>query len=227
MKLTRFFATTIFVAAAMCALAPRAESASEPFAHLSRQEVPGRQIGWIQNQTLEAFTEAVEANKPLVIVFGDRTSRFFVKQAEVALPCPHVNQLVGHAVFAIGMPDTDEYARRMALRLKLATYPTISVIAPRTDKLVELHRMEGFFDAEAIATDLRKVIWPKGLPDPPKLPSNSFAYPNMACTAEGARRLGIGLKETPRSAPSVAPLPPPPDKRAQPAPKPYGETPKP
>ena len=121
---------TILALLSMCALAPYANTQSAPFPNLPRQESPGRQIGWYQNQTNDAFVKAVETNKPLIIVFGDRKSPFFVKTAETVLPCPHLNQLAGKAVFLIGMPDTDEFARRIAVALKLTDYPTISVIAP-------------------------------------------------------------------------------------------------
>ncbi|CAH1648994.1 hypothetical protein CHELA40_10156 [Chelatococcus asaccharovorans] len=60
-------------------------------------------------------------------------------------------------MFAYGSPSTDEYARRMAERLKLSVYPTISVIAPRTDRLTEEYRMA-------------RDYWPKGIAQPRKPP---------------------------------------------------------
>ena len=165
---------------------------------LPRSEIAGQQIGWAVNETIEAFVEAVESNRPLVVVFGDSTSNFTQKLIELVLPCPHVNQLAGAAVFAYGSPLIDEYARRMAVRLKLTTYPTISVIAPRTDRLTELHRIEGLFDAQSTAQFLRNAMerngyWPKARPAQAGLPTHVLAYPGKACTREGARRLGIDV----------------------------------
>jgi len=139
-----------------------AQSAGDTFPRLPAAEVQGKQIGWTVNATLDAFVRAVETVKPLVIVFGDVNSGFTRKLTELVLACPHLNQLAGVAVFAYGAPATDEYARRMASRFKLQTYPTISVIASRTDTLTELYRMEGLFDAERIAGDLQQTLRQNG-----------------------------------------------------------------
>ena len=177
-----------------------AQSAGDTFPRLPAAEVQGKQIGWTVNATLDAFVRAVETVKPLVIVFGDVNSGFTRKLTELVLPCPHLNQLAGVAVFAYGAPATDEYARRMASRFKLQTYPTISVIASRTDTLTELYRMEGLFDAERIAGDLQQTLrqngyWPKDLAAPTALPRHPLAYAGKACNREGAARLGIDVRE--------------------------------
>lgn len=190
------------VAASVLAATPcmsRARSADDAFDRLPQVEVPGRQIGWPQSGTLDAFTRAVEEAKPMIVVFGSAESSFTQQLAELVMPCPQLNQLAGAAVFVYGSPLADEFARRMAVQLKLTVYPTISVFAPRTDRLTELHRLEGFFDAETIASDLRQVIerggyWPKGLAAPTSLPRHVLAYPGKACTREGAERLGIRTK---------------------------------
>ena len=186
----------VATAAMSCLLGAAAQAAADAFERLPEIEAPGRQIGWPRKGTLEAFTFAVENAKPMVVVFGSAGSGYTQKLAELVIPCPHINQLAGAAVFVYGPPQADEYARRMALRLKLTEFPTISVIAPRTDRLTELYRMEGFFDAETIANDLRKAIegggyWPKGLAVPAALPRNPLAYGGKACNAEAARRLGF------------------------------------
>jgi hypothetical protein len=77
----------------------------------------------------------------------------------------------------------------MAVHLKLTDYPTISVLAPRTDVLTEIYRLEGAFDAATIAADLYQVFrqnnyWPADRPPPEPLPTSDLAYPNMICTPE-------------------------------------------
>jgi hypothetical protein len=173
-----------------------AQGAGEPFTDLPRQEIRGSQIGWYVNDTLSAMTAAVESNKALIMVFGDKSSSFTAIMSARVAPCPHLNQLAGAAVFAFGSPNVDEFARRMAVHLKLTEYPTISVIEPRTDMLAELYRMEGFFDAESIGADLQSALtksnlWPTDMARPGRLPQHALAYPGMACTVEGAKRLGI------------------------------------
>jgi hypothetical protein len=189
-------AAVVAAATALSATPGGAQAATDAFLSVPRQEVPGNQIGWYVNQTLDAFTKAVENTKPLIVVFGEQSSPFTQHFAKFVTSCPQLNQLAGVAVFAYGSPPADEYARRMASHLKLTTYPTISVIYPRTDRLTEVHRLEGFFDAEAAADILQRALvsadlWPKGLAKPRKLPSHYLAYAGKACTAEGAKRLGI------------------------------------
>ena len=173
-----------------------AHGAAEPFTQLPRQDVRGSQIGWYVNDTLEAFVHAVENNKALIIVFGDKTSPLTMAMSARVAACPHLNRLAGAAVFAFASPSVDEYARRMASHLRLTAFPTISIVAPRTDKLTELYRLEGFFDAETIANDLLSALgqarlWPADMDRPGPLPQHPLAYPGMACNPAGAKRLGL------------------------------------
>lgn len=168
-----------------------AQTAGDAFDRLPGNEMSGRQIGWGKAGTLEAMKKALVDAKPMVVVFGSQDASLAQLLAQKVLPCPHLNQLAGIAVFVYGAPQEDEFARRMALHLKLTVFPTISVIAPRTDVLTETYRMEGFFDAEAIARDLRMAFerggyWPKGY-SPAVLPQHRLAYPNMICTRDAGR----------------------------------------
>ena len=158
-------------------------------------EIPGQQAAWYVNATLDAMTDAVEKNRPLILVFGGPSSPKTVLFARHVAPCPHIGQLAGAATFAYGAPDADEFARRIAVRLGLTVYPTIAVIAPRTDDVVALYQMEGLFTGEQVGSDLYQVLaqgkyW-QGNP-PAALPSHYLAYPNLACTQEGFDRLGLG-----------------------------------
>ncbi len=118
-------------------------------------------VSWKTN-SLDAFTEAVESEKPMVVVFGDNSSALFNKQMqELKEDKNHMmSKLSSRAVFVVGKPNEDEYARRMATHLKLTDYPTVSVIAPRTDQLTETYRMEGYFNVSDIFNDLNKALPP-------------------------------------------------------------------
>lgn len=173
-----------------------AQADAEVFQQLPSQEIPGQQPGWFVNATLDAMTDAVERNRPLILVMGDATSSLTIDFGRYVAPCPHFGQLAGAATFAYGSPMTDEFARRIALHLKLTDYPTISVLAPRTDFLHEVYRLEGIFDAKTAAGYLYQALvqngyWPADRPRPAALPSHYLAYPNLACTKEGARHLGL------------------------------------
>ena len=193
---------SVMVLAAAAALSgPACAQAPDAFLNLPRQEAPGRQIGWFANQTMDAFVKAVETNRPVILVVGDANSKFTQAFAKQVTPCPHLNQLAGAAVFAYGSPSADEFARRIAVHLKLTVFPTITVLAPRTDKLTELYRLEGFFDARTAAEDLRKALvasnYAKDLAAPKTLPSHYLAYPGLACTPQGAKRLGFPTDYSP------------------------------
>jgi len=82
----------------------------------------------------------------------------------------------------------------------LQTRRALGVVATnhgRSRKVLhELYRLEGFFDAATAAGDLYQVLtqnnyWPADRPAPEPLPTSDLAYPNMACTPAGARKLGI------------------------------------
>lgn len=119
-----------------------------------------------EDNSLEAFIKAIEQDKPLVVLFGN-SPKFrspegtnFTNAIRKEFDKPELQELRDRAVFTLGFPEEDEYARRMASHLKLTDYPTISIIAPRTDQLTETYRMEGFFTAAEIVKDLKLALPP-------------------------------------------------------------------
>lgn len=124
-------------------------------------------IEW-RKDSMKAFVEALETQKPMVVIFGDDSSEHFKQQLRELNEDRHhlMGSLSDRAVWVVGKPTEDEYARRMATHLKLTDYPTISVIAPRTDKLTETYRMEGYFPISDIYSDLKQVLPPASTPAP-------------------------------------------------------------
>jgi hypothetical protein len=192
--LLRLLRRAVPLAAAIATAAVAVPALADPVTELPAVTVPGRQIGWTHD-VMTAFTEALETNRPLVLLFGarDGSNPLLDATARTVLPCPQLNQLAGLAVFAVALPQEDEFAHRIAAHLRLTEFPTVTVIAPRSDVLTELHRMEGFFNAADIAADLRQLLAPyapagfiEGLRP---LPQSAFAYPNLACNAASERRL--------------------------------------
>jgi hypothetical protein len=120
-------------------------------------------IHW-ENNTLAAFTKALEETKPLVVVFlADPKARFensrnLSNDYQIVLNSKELVAFKDRAIFAKGFAHEDEFARRMAIHLKITDYPTLSVIAPRTDQLTETYRMEGFFKIEEIVHDLNLAL---------------------------------------------------------------------
>lgn len=134
------------------------------------ERVVEKAIEW-RDSAVDAFVEAIDSKKPMVMVFGDDSSPLFKRQMEeLAADKDHqMSSLSKRAVFVVGRPDKDEYARRIATSLKLTDYPTISVIQPRTDALEESYRLEGYFPVSDIYSDLNKVLPPVKTKNPSPL----------------------------------------------------------
>lgn len=117
-----------------------------------------------EEDSLQAFVKAVEQDKPMVVLFGN-PPKFrspegtnFTNAIRKEFDKPELQELRDRAVFTLGFPEEDEFARRMGTHLKLTEFPTISIIAPRTDQLTETYRMEGFFTAAEIVKDLKLAL---------------------------------------------------------------------
>jgi hypothetical protein len=192
----RSFAGVVLVAAGLwMAAAPApavAQSDVEAFSRLPSQEVAGAQIGWFVNNTQAAFVDAIEKQRPLILVLGDSTSNLTLAFAQYVASCPHLNQLASAATFAYGSPASEEDARRVAVHL-------------RPDRLSDHHRPGAANRHPARTLPHGGILrrgrcgrrplhnyWPADRPPSEALPTSDLAYPpNMACTHEGARKLGI------------------------------------
>lgn len=130
---------------------------------------PPTAIEWRRN-LLDAFVEAVENKKPLVVLFASRPASAFkdgrhLSNAQwVELDKPEVQALAGKAVFAVCHFDhaagvmLDSYAEKMRTKLRVTELPTLSVIAPNDKRLVEVYRLVGPFPADEVATDLGRKL---------------------------------------------------------------------
>lgn len=164
-------------------------------------------IHWEMN-TLDAFVKAVEEVKPMVVVFlapkefrnekGGNLSNDF----QAVLDSKELLAFKDRAIFAKGFAHEDEYARRMASHLKLTVYPTISVIAPRTDQLTETFRMEGFFKIEEVVSDLNLALPKAKTAEPGKKSSGNAkeVKPQSAAQHDGTKGEAASFPEADRKA---------------------------
>jgi hypothetical protein len=171
------------------------------------QDAPAKapaEFAW-EEDSLQAFVKAVEQNKPMVVLFGNLpkfrspTGTNFTNDIRKEFNTPELIALRERAVFTLGFPDEDEFARRMALHLKLTDYPTISVIAPRTDQLTETYRMEGFFKAGDIFKDLTRALpAPKDAPpaaaNEPKKEAAPLSEADQKAIQEAVTAYGAAFK---------------------------------
>lgn len=114
-------------------------------------------IPW-HHDTLDAYKEALKANKPLVVVFGEQGSSWFVDQM-AEMRKPEMEEVAQQAVWLEGIPSKDKAAAAIAKALELKEYPTISVLAPNPDKITETMRFEGFFPINELRAPLQKAIY--------------------------------------------------------------------
>jgi hypothetical protein len=138
----------------------QAETAAELGQVLAQvsDEVPQVWIGWYVDRSIDAFREAIDKNKPLVLVVSEDWCSYCQWLAYDALRCPAVDQYAGEAVFAFSSPSKEKGANAIADSLDIAAYPTITVLEPEARMLLERGRINGYFDASALGEHLDTII---------------------------------------------------------------------
>lgn len=133
-----------------------------------KDEVKGVRIGWYVNHAIDGFREAIDANKPLVLVVAEETCVFCQDLLADALRCPGVNRWAGQAVFAYSNAVDDRGANAIAKSLAIDAYPTVTVLEPESRILLERGRINGYFDGTPLGNNLETILWktlPRRLPD--------------------------------------------------------------
>lgn len=167
------------------------------------EQVPHVRIGWYVNASIDAFREAIDRNKPLVLVLGDSyCTRYCPQLIQQALRCPAVNRFAGEAVFAYGMPSRDKGAMAIGGSLRIDAVPTITILEPESRMLLERGRINGFFDAAKLGEHLETILWktpPRGYEqEPPFIAPRTGPAPTTSGAEDGMRQ---------RQLTSAAPLP--------------------
>jgi hypothetical protein len=127
-------------------------------AALPEENVPGVQIGWYINKSIDAYLEAIDRNKPLVLVAVIEECEHCDRLLS-AMRCSEVGRLAGEAVFAALIPARDLAGSAMTGSLNISTYPTITVVEPEARMLLERGRINGYFNAEDAGRHLTTILW--------------------------------------------------------------------
>jgi hypothetical protein len=127
-------------------------------AALPEQNVPGVQVGWYINRSIDAFRDAIDSNKPLVLVAVIKECGY-CDQLLSALRCSEVGRLAGEAVFGVLIPERDLGGSAIIGSLNIDAYPTITVLEPEARMLLERGRINGYFNAENIGRHLTTILW--------------------------------------------------------------------
>lgn len=112
-------------------------------------------IEWITN-TADGYDAAVQANKPIVMVFGENGKWSQAMANE--LQKEEFQRLSNQAVFLKSTPSTDAVAANIGKALGVDHYPSISVLSPNANMLDEVGRIVGYFDAATVATKVGEYI---------------------------------------------------------------------
>lgn len=119
--------------------------------------------GPYKNNALEGYKAALEQGKPLVLIMGNPYCGH-CKALKAEFEKPEMSELANRAIFCYTNPgDQEGYDRSgkaFADALDVRGYPTISVISPNPNKIVELARYEGYFPARTLKTSLNNAIRP-------------------------------------------------------------------
>jgi hypothetical protein len=122
-------------------------------------QVDGVRIGWYFNRAIDAFREAIDENKPLVLIVGEQWCDYCLNLARDALRCAAIDRFAGDAAFAYSFVSSDRGAESLADSLRITAYPTITVLEPETRMLLERRRITGYFDATLLGGHLETILW--------------------------------------------------------------------
>lgn len=114
-----------------------------------------QKIEWITN-TADGYDAAVQAKKPIVMVFGENGQWSQAMNRE--LDKEEFQRLASKAVFLKSTPSTDSVAANIGKALGVDHYPSISVLSPNGTMLDEVGRIVGYFDAATVANKVSEYI---------------------------------------------------------------------
>jgi hypothetical protein len=122
-------------------------------------QVPGVWIGWYVNRSIDAFREAIDSNKPFVLVLGQDWCGYCTRLVLNALRCPAVQRFAGDAVFAYSIPPLDKGSAAIGSSLRIDSYPTVTVLEPEARMLLERGRINGYFEASQFGEHFDTILW--------------------------------------------------------------------
>jgi hypothetical protein len=126
-------------------------------------------ITW-EKTMLEAYTAAVDRQKPLVVLLAHRPSflgsngRSYSNEQWMEFDKKELRGFAGKAVFLVAYFDADsgkmidDKAEIIRAKLEITNFPCTVVVAPNEIRLVEVQRFKGLTDAPDLAKALRKAL---------------------------------------------------------------------
>jgi len=123
------------------------------------EQVNHIRIGWYVNQSVDAFREAIETRKALVLFVGTNWCHWCAKQIANVVRCAAVERFAGDGVFAYGFVGEDKGTDAIAGSLKFGGYPVITVLEPDDEMILERGRINGYFKAPESGQHLEGLLY--------------------------------------------------------------------
>jgi hypothetical protein len=152
--------------AAVPVLAGTTAAGAQPFTPHSPQvqrQAFDRAVGRIawEHAWRDGVHAATQQHLPLVALFTSARADVpgtFQNQMGRVMNSPEIGRLAGRAIFAEVRVDSDDDGLRATENMKIDGVPTVCVLKPLGDGVVEIERWEGNFTAEQMLPDLHAAI---------------------------------------------------------------------
>ncbi len=116
-------------------------------------------IQW-EGDVTSAYTLGIEKDLPVVVVFVSPVpvNARFSNELRSHVFSADFQVLAGKAVFVLAEPANDEMARKVFERLEQNRYPSVSVLEPNSERIVEIGRYEGCPEVADLVRHLERWI---------------------------------------------------------------------
>jgi hypothetical protein len=122
------------------------------------EELPGARIGWYRDRAYQAGTDAIAANKKLIMVVGDDWCDYCNTLIEDVLRCPEVERFAGTALFSYGRPSRDAQSAGTARDLHVTEYPAVFFTTVEEKTVWVHHKIVGTIYPEELEEKLSEFI---------------------------------------------------------------------
>ncbi|HZS45619.1 MAG TPA: thioredoxin family protein [Blastocatellia bacterium] len=117
-------------------------------------------IQWRTN-LFGAFTDAMAQHKPMLVYFYNEEGPWCRKLQSEVFTSPEIRTLADKAVFVKvpdGLDDQSGNAKKLRDSLNITQYPTVAVLDPSPEKIVERGRVVGFYDSKSYYFQVTKIL---------------------------------------------------------------------
>jgi len=141
-------------------------------------------IPWMDN-LVAAYKKSIEEQKPLVAYFHFKGCRWCAKLELDVMEKPEFAAMADKAVWVKVDSEQDDDKKnvsRMIEQLKIQSYPILSVLDCKPDKIEELVQVTGYFEPRVVNEEIQKGIKQYEAANPKATPRKPYGESNMTGT---------------------------------------------